>query len=179
MIITMKKCISSIFVTTIVASCASTPEECDPSQPGLFRALGCNQSGAYEQRASDLRAERDLQRQNTTVLRAERSERVDQIRALAAERRRLVEENSELRASNRRLRNRIADLRSNASISSASLGQLDRRLRELEAERLELEELLLGDDPMIDRRLDQLNQRLEMLREANRQMVQILSDSGG
>lgn len=180
MIAIKRACLSAAAcAVTLAAGCASTPEDCDPSQPGLGRALGCSQSGAYEQRVADLRTERNAELEANAALRNERSNRAGEIRALAAERRRLVAENSELRASNQRLRERISALRGDAEVSTMTLEQADSRLRALEAERAELEALLLGDDPTINQRLDELNRQLETLRRTNRALVQLLSETGG
>ena len=68
----------------LLSACASTPEECDPSQDqGFFGKMGCVVTGSYEarvkakqQRVADLRAEvetlnqmtRDIQAQNRALM---------------------------------------------------------------------------------------------------------------
>lgn len=74
----------AIAATLLLSACASTPEECDPSQDqGFFGKMGCIVTGSYEvrvnakqQKANDLSAEiasinqmtRDIHAQNRALM---------------------------------------------------------------------------------------------------------------
>ncbi|WP_188452646.1 hypothetical protein [Glycocaulis albus] len=109
----------------------------------------------------------------------QRAGRAGEIRALAAERSRLVQENASLRSANAAMRAQVTQLQSRAGVSASTLNQVDEQLRTLEAERSELETLLLGDDPTINQRLAELNRQLDNLRQRNRALVRLISEAGG
>ncbi|GGH05199.1 hypothetical protein GCM10007420_22090 [Glycocaulis albus] len=166
-------------VCVLIVGCATTPEDCDPTQPGIGRALGCTQSGAYDARVDALRSQRAGAMAENYELSNQRAGRAGEIRALAAERSRLVQENASLRSANAAMRAQVTQLQSRAGVSASTLNQVDEQLRTLEAERSELETLLLGDDPTINQRLAELNRQLDNLRQRNRALVRLISEAGG
>lgn len=100
----------------LLAACVSNPNECDPTQGGLFETVGAMGSGCYDQRLETRKAELSRTQSLTEQLRAENE-------GLAADR-------ADAAARNAAARDRMAALEADRRRLAADVGRLEARTAE-------------------------------------------------
>lgn len=118
-----------------VVGCASTPEECDPSQdPGFFGKIGCTVSGSYdkrieqkEQQVADLKSEIAILNQMTRELNAQDA----LLKGTYAERIRVLDS---LKSDLYQLQNNLARKQALNTELQDKIAQMEAQIAELESE---------------------------------------------
>lgn len=159
-------------------ACASTPEVCDPTRPGYFQALGCVQSGSYQERTDALESRRTQAAQRNESLQQGRETRTVELQALARQRGEIAARLSRLERENAEARRRVEALSTTTSARELSTARLLEELSRVEAERERIEAELRGS-ASFEERVAVLRIELDALVEQNNRLVALINQTAG
>lgn len=124
----------------IVSGCATTTDQCDPSNANIFTSAGALGSGCYQERIDDRRASLDALNYEGAMLRDELRSALAELDDVQARQAAAETSIGKLADSNRSLRSDILKLQGKKDLTQAELQEARQRLDEQEAAILALEQ---------------------------------------